>query len=289
MSKGVFSVNEDADVEEAIRLISLNHVNGLAVTRSGKHCGIITRYDINQKYRNITKSYPAKSVGSSKLKSSFIIVLVLIGALVGCWILFGGGIPQQGTLGKLSTDPAPTVPTVSGNFKQNAIVTSNYQYTIAPTTGLSVRETDIERAVFADTNQERGRNGLSALTWDDALAKIARDHSKDMAANDFFSHENPAGEDPTARAIRHGYTTRKDLGGGWYSDGIAENIGKMPTGNVIGQGYVSNDAQSVAKAQVDSWMDSPGHRSNILNSGYTRLGVGVAYDGTYYYITQDFF
>jgi uncharacterized protein YkwD len=182
----------------------------------------------------------------------------------------------------------PTVLTVSVYQKQSAVTSSNYQITLVPTNP-SVSYNDIERAVFTFTNQERGRNRLSALAWDDALAKIARDHSKDMAANNFFSHENLAGEDPTDRATRHGYSTRKNLGGGWYSDGIAENIGKMPTGNVIGHGYVSNNAQSVAKAQVESWMDSPGHRSNILNSGYDRLGVGVAFDGSYYYITQDFF
>ena len=63
----------------------------------------------------------------------------------------------------------------------------------------------------------------------------------------------------------------------------------MPTGNVVGQGYVNNDAQSIAQAMVQSWMNSPGHRENILNAKYARIGVGVAYDGTLYYLgTQDF-
>jgi len=88
--------------------------------------------------------------------------------------------------------------------------------------------------------------------------------------------------------MRHGYSIRKDLGGGWYSEGIGENIGKMPTGNVEGHGYVSNDAESVAKAEVLSWMESPGHRENIVNPDYDKLGVGVAYDGQYYVCTQNF-
>jgi uncharacterized protein YkwD len=109
-----------------------------------------------------------------------------------------------------------------------------------------------------------------------------------MAQNGFFSHTNPAGEDPTARAERHDYPTRKPLGGGAYQVGIAENIAKMPTGNVVGVGYVAPDAESVAQALVQSWMDSPGHRQNILSDKPDRIGVGVAYDGTYYLATQNF-
>ncbi|MDD1677476.1 MAG: CAP domain-containing protein, partial [Methanomicrobiales archaeon] len=147
---------------------------------------------------------------------------------------------------------------------------------------------EIEQSVFRLTNEERIRYGLSALVWDDALAVVARDHSRDMAENGFFSHTNPAGEDPTARAQRHGYPTRKSLGGGSYQIGIAENIAKMPTGNVVGIGYVAPDAESVARALVQGWMDSPGHRENILAEKIDHLGVGVAFDGTYYLATQNF-
>ena len=63
----------------------------------------------------------------------------------------------------------------------------------------------------------------------------------------------------------------------------------MPTGNVVGHGYVNNDPESVARAMVQAWMESPGHRENILRTQYARIGVGVAYDGTlYYYGTQNF-
>lgn len=147
----------------------------------------------------------------------------------------------------------------------------------------------IEQHILEYTNMERSKNGLKALEWDSRLAEIAREHSQDMAENDFFSHTNLDGEDPTDRAKRHSYPLYKELGGGYYSEGIAENISKMPTGNVVGRGYVSNDAESIATAVVDGWMNSEGHRKNILNSGYDRIGVGVAYDGdTYYLCTQNF-
>ncbi|MDD1655481.1 MAG: CAP domain-containing protein, partial [Methanomicrobiales archaeon] len=74
----------------------------------------------------------------------------------------------------------------------------------------------------------------------------------------------------------------------WYAEGIGENINQMPTGNVIGYGVVNNDAESIGRATVTAFMNSPGHRANILKSQYSNLGVGVAYDGTYYYTTQNF-
>ncbi len=147
---------------------------------------------------------------------------------------------------------------------------------------------DIEKAILSYTNEERKNHGMVALNWDERLAIVAREHSQDMAGNNFFSHDNLRGEDPTARAKRHGYPIRKELGGGWYSEGIAENIGKMPTGNVVGIGHVARDADEIARAQVTSWMQSPGHRRNILDPDCRRLGVGVAYDGTCYVSTQNF-
>lgn len=147
---------------------------------------------------------------------------------------------------------------------------------------------DIEQSIFELTNERRISNGLSSLSLNNELSEIARNHSIDMAKNDFFSHENLDGQSPTDRAEEHGINIRKPTGGGSYMIGIGENIGMMPTGDVIGIGYVSNDAESVAEAQVTSWMQSPGHRANILDNSYDWIGVGVAYDGTYYYCTQDF-
>lgn len=109
-----------------------------------------------------------------------------------------------------------------------------------------------------------------------------------MATNGFFDHTNLKGEDPTDRAIRNQYIVEKYIGEGYYSVGIGENLGSMPTGNVEGMGYIYSDADIIGKAHVDSWMDSSGHRENILNPEYDVIGVGVAYDGVYYVATQNF-
>ena len=147
---------------------------------------------------------------------------------------------------------------------------------------------EIELAILKYSNEEKQANGLSVLEWDQELRDIAFDHSLDMAQNDFFDHMNLNGQDPTDRAIAGGYSVHKELSGGWYSEGIAENIGSMPTGSVVGYGYISRDADEIGKAHVDSWMDSSGHRANILSGDYDKLGVGVAYDGLYYVATQNF-
>ncbi|MDD1668468.1 MAG: CAP domain-containing protein [Methanomicrobiales archaeon] len=147
----------------------------------------------------------------------------------------------------------------------------------------------IESFIFQYTNEERRMNGVPALKMNTCLNEIARAHSEDMAAKEYFSHGNLQGQDPSVRASIHGCPTRKSLDGGMIQVGIAENIGKMPTGNVMGLGYVSDIPQSVARAQVDSWMGSSGHRGNILNPVYSSIGIGIARDASGYYIsTQDF-
>jgi uncharacterized protein YkwD len=153
----------------------------------------------------------------------------------------------------------------------------------------SVNLLEIEKMILQYTNEERVKVGISALKLDSKLSDIARAHSEDMVTNDFFEHTNLIGDGPDERSEKAGYNIRKVLGSGTYQIGVGENIGMMATGNIVGVGYVSNDVDSIARAEVDSWMDSPGHRANILNLEYDVIGIGVAYDGSlYYFSTQDF-
>jgi uncharacterized protein YkwD len=111
-----------------------------------------------------------------------------------------------------------------------------------------------EAEVFAIVNQQRAANGCAPLAWDEGLAGVARSHSADMAARDYFSHVSPEGLDPFQRAAAAGQTAR------------AENIAA---------------GQPTAAGVMDSWMSSPGHRANILNCSLSRLGVGVGHGGSY--------
>jgi uncharacterized protein YkwD len=123
-------------------------------------------------------------------------------------------------------------------------------------------ETAAESEVLRLVNQERSRVGCSPVTADPELARLAEDFSEDMAQRDFFGHTDPDGASPWDRAAAAGIT---DLGG--------ENIAR---------------GQADARSVMDAWMDSPGHRANILNCDYTTLGVGahLAEGGPWW--TQDF-
>lgn len=152
----------------------------------------------------------------------------------------------------------------------------------------------LERQVHLLTNQYRIEHRLSQLTWDDNLANIARHHSQDMASRNYFSHETPEGKDPTDRGISQGYHCQQRIGNLIYS-GIAENIfqnnlyGTVWYINGIPSSYDWNTLDDLAISTVDGWMDSPGHRENILTKTYDKEGIGVEISSDdKVYITQNF-
>ncbi|CAM5284767.1 CAP domain-containing protein [Streptomyces aurantiogriseus] len=111
-----------------------------------------------------------------------------------------------------------------------------------------------EAEVVDLTNRERARSGLRPLAVDPLLATAARAHSADMVARSFYSHTSPEGGQPWDRAAAAGSTRRT----------IGENI-------ACGQ-------RSPAEV-VEGWMNSPGHRANILRPAFTHIGVGFAGGG----------
>lgn len=121
-----------------------------------------------------------------------------------------------------------------------------------------------ETEQFRLMNQDRIQNGLSPLDCHQGLVDVAHDYSQAMAQQGFFSHTDPQGRQPWDRVSAAGIS-------GWRS--VGENI-------AYGQ-------RTPAEVQ-QGWMDSPGHRANILNTGYTHIGVGAYnHNGTWYW-TQVF-
>lgn len=122
-----------------------------------------------------------------------------------------------------------------------------------------------EKEVLDLTNSFRVRNGLSSLTWSSEASTSARLHSEDMAKNNYFSHTGLDGSTP--------YDRMKAQGISYKSAGE----------NIIG-GYGN------AMFSNNGWVNSSGHRKNMLNSSFNYLGVGFALGGTYgNYGTQNFF
>lgn len=129
------------------------------------------------------------------------------------------------------------------------------------------------------TNDERAAAGVPPLARDAALDGIAQMHADDMAERGYFSHDTPEGAGPSDRAAASGYACAK-AAGAYTRTGIGENI------HYAGGSYLYTEG--VAAVAVGGWMDSPGHRANILDAGYDRLGVGIAIGGGQAYAVQNF-
>ena len=129
-------------------------------------------------------------------------------------------------------------------------------------------------------NVERSQANISALDYDVRLEAVARLHSIDMGRNNYFAHDTLEGLSPTDRAVDLGYDCRKDFGS-YYVEGIGENIHqgwlysayRVKNGVSVGEDYLS--VKALARLIVEGWMDSPGHRDNILTASYDRQGLGV--------------
>nr|WP_201716271.1 CAP domain-containing protein [Rossellomorea arthrocnemi] len=118
-----------------------------------------------------------------------------------------------------------------------------------------------EQQVVELTNQERAKQGLPALKVDTELSKVAREKSRDMQANNYFSHTSPTYGSP--------FDMMKQFGIEYSSAG--ENIAM---------------GQKTPEEVVQAWMNSEGHRKNIMSSNYTHIGVGYVENGNYW--TQQF-
>ena len=126
----------------------------------------------------------------------------------------------------------------------------------------------VENIAFDMINQQRAENGLRPLTWSDVLAKVARQHSQNMAEFKFFSHRGVDNKMVSDRADNAGLVKWRAIG---------ENI-------AFNRGY----QDPVGKA-VELWLDSPSHRHNLMDENWkeSAVGVAVAPDGSYYF-TQVF-
>lgn len=135
------------------------------------------------------------------------------------------------------------------------------QPTETPTATPTNTSSAYEQQVIDLINEIRTQNGLSPLTENAALSRCARAKSQDMHDKGYFSHQSPTYGSPFDMMKQFGITYRT----------AGENIAM---------------GQSTPQAVVNAWMNSEGHRANILNASFTQIGMGYVADGHYW--TQQF-
>ncbi|MGD6778084.1 CAP domain-containing protein [Sutcliffiella horikoshii] len=116
---------------------------------------------------------------------------------------------------------------------------------------------EFEKKVVELTNAEREKQGLAPLELDVELSKVAKDKSKDMQQNNYFSHNSPTHGSPFDMMKKYG-------------------IQYNTAGENIAQG------QQSPEEVVNAWMNSEGHRANIMNENFTHIGVGHVEEGNYW-------
>lgn len=152
--------------------------------------------------------------------------------------------PKQKTPVEKPTQPAPTKPVTEEPPKQK---------TPKKTSPIS----EFERQVVQLTNAERAKAGLTPFQIDEELSMVAREKSRDMAVQGYFSHTSPTYGSPFDMMKAFGITYS------WAGENIA---------------YGQRSPEEVVKA----WMNSPGHRENIMNPNFTHIGVGYVETGNFW-------
>lgn len=135
---------------------------------------------------------------------------------------------------------------------------------VAPAQSSSTAE--MEAQVQAQINEIRQQQGLEPLKYNEQLAQVARDYSQKMAEQNFFEHTSPQGDTVADRVS----------GAGIFYFVVGENL------------FMGTNLPDPASMAVEGWMESPGHRDNILREEYRETGIGVWQQGNTYYFTQLF-
>ena len=126
--------------------------------------------------------------------------------------------------------------------------------------------TQMEAATHKGINQHRQKHKLKPLVMDSTLSRVAREYSRRMSREKFFSHYDKQGKSAADRVRAAGKNYRA----------VGENL------------FMSTNVPNPVNAAVEGWMKSKGHRANILTEAFTHTGIGVWKHGNTYHFTQIF-
>lgn len=209
-----------------------------------------------------------------------VIILTLILVLAGC-------------LSAPANQNNSTNGSVGGNLN-NSTVPQQATNTASSETGTFDRD-EVEQKVHEYINKKRAERGLPKLRHDSELRKIARSYSKEMATRGFFSHYTPEGDNFTDRYREAGYdcevikerqgrSTTYATGG----ENIAKTYWEREVEAISGNTEYYDSNEELARGLVNEWMNSTGHRENLLEPYWQNEGIGIHKDGYEVYATQNF-
>lgn len=173
-----------------------------------------------------------------------------------------GGLLLVGLVSMLSKNGGDGKSDTSGAGKAVPSQTKPYIPPVKNTPVVKGNMSAEEMQLVSLINAERVKQGLAPLKANNQVGNVARAHSQDMADKGYFDHYDPAGKSPFNRLNDGGISYRA------AGENIAINT-------------------SVPNAH-NAFMNSPGHRSNVLESSYTEVGVGIIHEGTRLYVTENF-
>jgi uncharacterized protein YkwD len=157
-----------------------------------------------------------------------------------------------------STQSAPT-PSVSTQPTPSQTVSNQPNASVSTSSsGLTAEE----QKAFSLMNADRAASGLPALKINTKLVSLARTYAQDMMNRNYFSHYNPEGQSPFDRMSQAGIRYQ------YAGENLAINTG--------------------VEAAEKAFMNSPGHRANILSPNYSEIGIGVRRSGSSVYVVQEF-
>lgn len=171
-----------------------------------------------------------------------------------------GTTPAEVEESAAPTDAGTTPDVTSAPADTGTAPTADEEVTV-PADDATESTLSFEEQVVALVNEQRAANGLAPLTLSQTLSNAARAKSQDMHDNNYFSHTSPTYGSPFEMLSTFGISYRT-------------------AGENIAMGYATPEAV------MNGWMNSAGHRANILNANYTQIGVGYVADGNYW--TQEF-
>lgn len=207
------------------------------------------------------------------VKSIYSLLLTIVGIVLSPGVILAILVVTAGVAGTVGTGIEPIDNTAEGAISWGSDAGTAVLGWLGDTTSLN--KSELRAELHAEVNERRQANGLANLTHSNQLDRVAQSHANDMANNSFYSHVSPTKGGLESRYANFGIRCR----GG-------ENIYRQTSPSD------ANSESDFAEEVVDAWMNSPGHRENILRRGFTSEGFGIAigeYDGeSNVFVVQDF-